>query len=373
MFDKECCQKIIAKVEPLLKREVAVLDLRNNIIAKSDSFASLNKINKEKTIPITFQSEKLGSIYINEDPKKVKEMKDVLKTLIEMFLEQETLLEKIPLKDRYLDKFVYDLLYQKSDDEDLFEQSKIFNINLKIPRVAITILINGNERNILTGTNITGEEKENYIQRIRENIGRAINSFYTSHKENIVSYIGDNIFVILKDIGQHQHIKESVDHFNKTIETLHYVIKSEIRNPLTIGVGRYYEGISGLSQSFGEALLTARLGEDLWGNDGIYHFDNFGVLAPVLSGLDKKACGYPSDMFSKFSNKPEVIKTLNTFFDTNMSLTETAKKLKIHRNTLIYRLDKIAETLKLDPRVFDSAVQIKLAMLFNNFLAGEAL
>ena len=56
-----------------------------------------------------------------------------------------------------------------------------------------------------------------------------------------------------------------------------------------------------------------------------------------------------------------------------MSLNRTAEELKIHRNTLVYRLDRITETLSLDPRNFDDAVQIKLAILFTKFLeAGYA-
>ena len=64
-------------------------------------------------------------------------------------------------------------------------------------------------------------------------------------------------------------------------------------------------------------------------------------------------------------------KTVEVFLDSNMSLTKTSKILKIHRNTLVYRLDKITENLGLDPRNFEDAVQLKLAMLFNQFSAGS--
>jgi len=371
MLTESHCQKIIEKIQPLINKEMAVFGPDHRIIVKTENLDT-SFLDPKKIIPVNCSSNKIGYIYIEDEPAKVKEFKGILNSFIELFLEQQNLLEKIPAQDRFLDKFVNDLLSHKQSDKLLAEQAKVFGIALEKPRIAVAILINGKEKEILTGTNISGEEKENYIQRIRRNIGRALDSFYTNHTENIIAYYGENIFVVLKDIGETEDINKSIEHFNKTVENLHYVVKSETRNAITIGVGRFYNETSGLGQSFGEALLTARLGEDLWGVDGIYHFDSFGVLAPLLSGPDAISSTHPIDIFTKFSNKNEVLKTLNAFFNTNMSLTETAKKLKIHRNTLIYRLDKIAETIDLDPRIFDSAVQIKLAMLFNNFLAGEA-
>ncbi|HUC20409.1 MAG TPA: helix-turn-helix domain-containing protein, partial [Candidatus Polarisedimenticolaceae bacterium] len=74
------------------------------------------------------------------------------------------------------------------------------------------------------------------------------------------------------------------------------------------------------------------------------------------------------ELLERLGQSDGIIQTLESFFSHNMGLTQTASELGIHRNTLVYRLDRIAETLQLDPRTFDDAVQIKLAILFNRFV-----
>jgi carbohydrate diacid regulator len=124
--------------------------------------------------------------------------------------------------------------------------------------------------------------------------------------------------------------------------------------------------LEGLRLSFKEAKTAVDLGRQMMGPGRIYHIDDFGVVAGVLSGFE----GMPrhnGDLVSVLRGDHEVSRTLSTFFDSNLSLTETAQRLGIHRNTLVYRLEKITSTLGLDPRKFDEAVQIKLALLMQRF------
>ena len=98
----------------------------------------------------------------------------------------------------------------------------------------------------------------------------------------------------------------------------------------------------------------------------IHHIDDFGVVAGILSGFE----GMPrrsGDLVSQLRSDQDTARTLSIFFDSNLSLTETSQRLGIHRNTLVYRLEKITTTLGLDPRRFEEAVQIKLALLMQRF------
>jgi len=171
--------------------------------------------------------------------------------------------------------------------------------------------------------------------------------------------------VIMKDLGAEEDVKDNFKHILKTLNSFQGILKSEFRGNVTIGVGKYYLGISGLKESYEEALVAMNFGEKVWGQDRVYSFDSFGVVAPLINS--GKGLDFPKNIFEGFSSE-ELKNTLNVFFDSDMSLTQTAKKLKIHRNTLVYRLDKITGSLKLDPRTFDDAVQIKLSMLFGELM-----
>jgi carbohydrate diacid regulator len=155
--------------------------------------------------------------------------------------------------------------------------------------------------------------------------------------------------------------------FKSTLKSIHEILNEELRTNITLGVGSFHPGVLGLKSSYKEAYLASQLGEQLWGKNQVFNIDDFGVVAPLLSGVNEKNLEFSQNMLSKLSEEDEIVKTIEVFFDSNMSLTKTSKILKIHRNTLVYRLDKITEVLGLDPREFEDAVQIKLALLFNQF------
>lgn len=372
-MNQDLAKKLAAKIETLTKLHFAITDLNGNILAKSSGFeAEKNplKVKKHKgSLALKHKGKEIGYIYFKEKDK-LKDIEKLLSSVAELYINQFIFLDDMPLTERHLDKFAYDLLNGGKDEDTLFVEAKALGIDLTLPRVAIAVMIGGEMNDLLNETEIAGEEREEQISRLKRKIASSIDSFYTRHRNNIVAYVGENVFAVLKDIGDEENISKNLEHFKNTINSIHYIVRNEVRNPVTIGVGGYYDGNLGLKQSFGEAIFTARLGEQIWGEDKMYHFDSFGVVAPLVQGIDESRKNYSQDLFSKFSNREEALRTLNTFFDADMSLTKTAYRLKIHRNTLVYRLDKITETLNLDPRIFDDAVQIKLALLFTNFITG---
>jgi carbohydrate diacid regulator len=186
----------------------------------------------------------------------------------------------------------------------------------------------------------------------------------------VVSYLGGTSFCILKDLlaGEDQDLTLSLEKFKKSLSAIYTIIKSEIKVPTTIGVGNYHPEIEGLRQSYHEASSAIELGAQTWDTERIYHIDDFGVVAPLLSGVDENNIYFSRELLERLGENNEIIQTLEAFFNLDMSLTRTAETLTIHRNTLVYRLDRITETLGLDPRVFDDAIQIKLAILYNRFL-----
>ncbi len=67
----------------------------------------------------------------------------------------------------------------------------------------------------------------------------------------------------------------------------------------------------------------------------------------------------------------ETIYTIQKFFENNLNVSETSRKLFVHRNTLVYRLDKIKKLTGLDLREFDDAIIFKVAMMVNKYLTSE--
>ncbi len=373
MLSQHIAEKIRAKVGSLVNRELSVVEPRGMIMASTDPAAD-EMIDLEQTswaIPFNYGGQVAGYIVLAQAMPNHEEITPLVRSIAELVMHQSILIEQIPKQEERLDKFIYDILNRPLDDEPLMAaEARLFDIDLAQPRIAIVIYVD--DPALTSGFSDPTSDREMHITRYKHGISRGLKSFYTTSQDNIVAYIGQNKFCILKDLSnQDSTLEEVLDSFKKSINTIYDIIKSELKAPTSVGVGNYHPGLAGLRQSYNEAISAIELGSQMWGTDRIYRIDDFGVVAPLLSGVDEKNIYFSRELLERLGENTEIIQTLEEFFNFDMSLTRTADALKIHRNTLVYRLDRIAETLGLDPRRFDDAVQIRLAILFTRFVEAS--
>jgi carbohydrate diacid regulator len=182
-----------------------------------------------------------------------------------------------------------------------------------------------------------------------------------------VAYLGKTKFLILKDMGSRP--KDYEADFQNTLSSLYFSLSNEIRSIITIGVGEFRKNEAGLKESCQEAEAALLLGKQLWGEGKLYHYDSFGVVAPLLSGITEQNINLPKDLIKRLNENPRLMETLETYFSNDISLTKTAKRLGLHRNTLVYRLEKISELTGYDPRIFNEAFQLKMALIMESYSA----
>jgi carbohydrate diacid regulator len=362
------------KVGALVLQPLSIVDPEGVVLATNNPRVDENLVVEEVpwAIDLHYGHEVVGYVMLAREAPNFEEIAPLIRSIAELMMHQSLLLEQLPYQEERLDKFMYDLLAsnQPLDEPQLAAEARLFDIDISQPRIAIVLYI---EDPVLTGEEVNdGDDREVRITRYKFGINRGLNSYYTSSTNNIISYLGHNIFCILKDLnGGDTVLEDSLDRFKKSIPTIYTIFRSELKQPTTVGVGNYHPGVTGLRQSYQEALSAIELGTQNWDSNRVYHIDDFGVVAPLLSGIDENNIYFSRELLEKLGENEGIIQTLEEFFSNNMGLTQTADQLGIHRNTLVYRLDRIAETLGLDPRNFDDAVQIKLAILFNKFVEQE--
>jgi carbohydrate diacid regulator len=108
--------------------------------------------------------------------------------------------------------------------------------------------------------------------------------------------------------------------------------------------------------------LACRIAKKLNRTEGGFTFDEFGIISILADKDTEETSRFAEKILERIKNDI-MLETLNTFFDCNLSVTETARKLKLHRNTVIYRLNRINELLNLNPRNLEEAISIKTALL----------
>ena len=202
----------------------------------------------------------------------------------------------------------------------LAAEARLFDIDLDRPRIAIVIRID--DATLTARYQDPAGDREARLTRYKFGISRAIDSFYTSSRENVVSYLGGTSFCILKDLinDNDEDLAASLENFKKSLGAIYNILKSELKLPTTVGVGNYHPGLDGLRHSYQEAGSAIELGAQTWDQDRIYHIDDFGVVAPLLSGVDESNIYFSRELLDRLGENVEIIQTLEAFFNFDMSL-----------------------------------------------------
>lgn len=147
-------------------------------------------------------------------------------------------------------------------------------------------------------------------------------------------------------------------------------MNTELLIPAKASVGKAVIGWDMLSKSYGCAKTALTLGKKLGNEEAIYHYDQMMIYHLIHEIREDARDKYFDDYGSAFKDlvhDEELIQTAIRFFENDLNITETSRQLYVHRNTLIYRLNKIEKLTGLDLRSFDDAIQFFMLMLIWRF------
>lgn len=332
-------------------------------------------------LPIEHNNKIIGVVGITGEPNEVSPFGEVIKMTVEMMLQQEFLLKEIQLEKQARENFIYDLISGRiGSDPDLFlTRGQIVGYDILIPRVALVMDIYQFEKTAKQSLQAFKGSKEGeiYLQRLKNDVLKSIQGIFVDTPQEIASYTGGDRFVVLKIVN----LKDSDEILRKKLFRMARRIKNTISQQMkfkvTIGIGEYHENIWGISKSFKEATQALDVGTKLEGAGDIYHVGNLGVgklLAEIKRESQKEFM--EKTIYSTKNNKEKkinetLLETLKAFFDNNLSISKTAQVIYVHRNTLLYRLRRVKEITGLDPKKFDDAVQLRIALKMMTYQEGD--
>lgn len=161
----------------------------------------------------------------------------------------------------------------------------------------------------------------------------------------------------------------------KIAKSIVETVNSELMLQVYVGMGTPTDSINDIARSYSEAQIALEIGRVFDSDKYILSYDTLGI-GRLIYQLPSKLCElFLDEIFKKESiNVPdeETIQTIYKFFENNLNVSETSRQLFVHRNTLVYRLDKIERLTGLDLRRFDDAVIFKVAILVNKYLRANS-
>ncbi len=175
------------------------------------------------------------------------------------------------------------------------------------------------------------------------------------------------------DIALVKETKADIEskHIENLAATIADTLSGEFFVHAVIGVGTTVDNLKDLARSFKEAQVALEVGKVFDTEKTIVSYDNLGI-ARLIYQLPTTLCEtFLKEIFKRGSIDTldqETLFTIQRFFENNLNVSETSRKLFVHRNTLVYRLEKIKKITGLDLREFDHAIVFKIALMVNRYL-----
>ena len=250
-------------------------------------------------------------------------------------------------KERFdKDNFIKNLLLDNLLLIDIYSRAKKLHIQTDVKRVVMIIETdNGKDSNVL----------------------EAMRTFSGSNSQDFITAVDENNVIVVKDLSENDSVKE----IEKTAANMENFLIKEGMKGIHIAYGTVVKEIKEVSRSYKEAKMAL--------DEGKIFFDERNIIAYSELGIGRLIYQLPiplCKMFIKeiFGGKSpddfdeETITTINKFFENSLNVSETSRQLFIHRNTLVYRLDKLQKSTGLDLRVFEDAITFRIALMVVKYM-----
>jgi carbohydrate diacid regulator len=195
------------------------------------------------------------------------------------------------------------------------------------------------------------------------------NMFPDKSKDYVIS-VGEHDVVLVKDVKPDADIKD----IEKIATNISDTLTSEFYTKVNIGISTVVDNLKDLARAYKEAQVALDVGKVFETEKNIISYENLGI-GRLIYQLPTTLCDmFLQEVFKKGSLESldrETLMTIQCFFENNLNVSETSRKLFVHRNTLVYRLEKIRKITGLDLREFEHAITFKVALMVKKYLGSK--
>ena len=254
----------------------------------------------------------------------------------------------VAYKERFdKDNFIKNLLLDNLLLVDIYNRAKKLHIDTEVRRVIFII-------------ETKNEKDSSALDNVRSLLGNKAKDFVTAVDEKNI--------IIVKEVDANDSYAE----LGRIAQNIYDILKNEGEEDILIAYGTVVNDIKEVSKSYKEAKLALDVGKIFFSDRRVIAYSTLGIgrliyqlPVPLCQMFMKEA--FTADVTPDAFDE-ETLTTINKFFENSLNVSETARQLYIHRNTLVYRLEKLQKSTGLDIRVFDDALTFKIAMMVTNYM-----
>ena len=195
------------------------------------------------------------------------------------------------------------------------------------------------------------------------------NMFPDKSRDYVIS-VGEHDIVLVKEIKANTETKD----IEKIAVNIADTLSSEFYTKVSIGISTVVDSLKDLARAYKEAQIALDVGKVFETEKNVINYENLGI-GRLIYQLPTTLCEmFLQEVFKKGSLESldrETLMTIQCFFENNLNVSETSRKLFVHRNTLVYRLEKIRKLTGLDLREFEHAMTFKVALMVKKYLSSK--
>ncbi len=355
MISTQTIRSSIEELSSITKVELCVTDLGGDVVATTSEkeFLDISIITSFANSPV--DSQVIGDVHLfkvqdDGDPAYVLLAKgdsehaymvgkigvSQLQSLIQAYKEKF---------DR--NNFFQNLLLDNMLLIDVYNRARKLKIEVSLPRVIILVE--------------TGSARDNSAQEL-------LGGLYGNHSGDFVTAVDENSVILIKTLSKGQ----SYDEVHKISTTIVDMMNTEAMLNVRVAYGTIVDELKDLSKSFKEAKMALEVGRIFYAEKKVNAYNTLGI-GRLIYQLPESLCRLFIDEIFGGKEVPdeldeETLNTINKFFENNLNVSETSRQLFVHRNTLVYRIEKLEKSCGLDVRKFDDALTFKIAMMVINYM-----
>lgn len=303
-------------------------------------------------MPIYFHQEIVGVIGISGSPDEVIPFGKAVKMMTEMMLQQASLTEQVELEERSKNFLVQDMVSGSlpPSREAAMTRAGLLGIDLSLPRSVMIIQMHGSD------------QKLNELEMSRHRIRKAA-SFFRQPEQVLISPVRRDRWIVVTELSAYRNEKQIKNYLYEISGKMAALISSYVELEIRIALGNCYQNVYELPQSFQEALTILDIIDRFPDNGNIMHIDDVALELMLTEVSEQARSLIIRESLGELVHHPELLDTLRSLFDCNLNLALTSQALNIHRNTLLYRLERIEQMVAANPRDFHHAVRMQIALL----------
>lgn len=354
MISSQVIRTSIEELKTITKVDLCVLDLEGNIVASTFELndLALNLITEFVDSPA--DSQVIGTHHL----LKILDESEVLYVLDARGIGEDTyMIGKIAVsqlqnliiayKEKYdRNNFFQNLLLDNMLLVDIYNRAKKLHIEVNIPRAVFLIE--------------TGSEKESSASEL-------LNGMFSAQIGDYITAVDESNVILIKALAP----GENYDILEHTANTIVDMMNMEAMMNVRVSYGTIVEELKDVSKSYKEAKMALDVGKIFYAEKRVTAYNRLGI-GRLIYQLPVNLCQiFIDEIFG--ANVPdeldeETLTTINKFFENNLNVSETSRQLFVHRNTLVYRIEKLAKSTGLDIRTFDDALTFKIALMVVNYM-----